>query len=62
MGYKAENGKLVGRLVKMVLGRTPIFGREWGYKDERENKPIGYQDRKGVIHITDSKTWRECLP
>jgi hypothetical protein len=54
------------RWFRLLIGkfkdRKPIFGRDWGYEDERKDKVIGYEEREGRISLTDRKTWREILP
>jgi hypothetical protein len=54
--------KWLVRMFGRLRGRKPIFGRDWGYDDERQDKVIGYEERGGMIRISDQKTWRETLP
>jgi hypothetical protein len=42
--------------------KNAIFGRYWNYRDERENKIIGYDLGVGRVVIMDLKTWRETVP
>lgn len=45
-----------------VVGRKPIYGKDWNYADGRKSKIIGYITRSGKIVITDRKTQKETLP
>lgn len=45
-----------------LRGRSPVFGRDWNYDDERRDRVIGYLTRDGRLLITDRKTWLEILP
>ena len=39
-----------------------IHGKDWNYRDDRENRVIGYDLGGGRVVITDLKTWREIVP
>jgi len=73
-GFASLKSSVVGRFLGSVRRlwirmtslplrpKNAIYGRDWNYRDERENRVIGYDLGVGRVVIMDLKTWREIVP